>query len=133
MLDRSISRVTDHIARISDANLLLEWPVHSIEYTSQGAIVRGSAGRQLSCSKVIVTVPIAILQRGDILFRPSMPPEKLAAIARIKMCNAIKVRCILVFGDTSARNSSAFITKWTCSASNHRVLRYMCAFINCWC
>lgn len=97
MLDRSISRVTDHIGQALDANLMLDWPVHSIDYTMHGATLRSSRGRQLSCSKVIVTVPITILQREDILFRPPLPAEKAAAISRVKMSNAIKVSSFEIY------------------------------------
>ena len=91
LLDRSVSRVTDHIGRSSNANLLLDWPVNSIEYSKQGATVRGSGGRQIRCGKVIITVPILALQQGDILFKPALPPAKCSAIDRIKMSNAVKV------------------------------------------
>lgn len=86
-----MSRVTDHIGRSSDANLLLDWPVHSIDYSNHEAMVRGSGGRQIRCKKVVVTVPILSLQRGDILFKPPLPPEKVSAIERIQMSNAVKV------------------------------------------
>lgn len=91
LLDRSVSRVTDYIGRSTDANLLLDWPVHSIEYSIHGASLRGSGGRQIRCGKVIITVPILALQRDDILFKPPLPPEKRSAIERIQMSNAVKV------------------------------------------
>ena len=91
LLDRSVSRVTDHIGRSTDANLLLDWPVHSIEYSSHGASLRGSGGRQIRCGKVIITVPVLALQQDDILFKPPLPQEKRSAIERIQMSNAVKV------------------------------------------
>ena len=48
-------------------------------------------GKRLRCRHVLVTVPITILQRQDILFKPPLPSAKMAAIERIKMGNAVKV------------------------------------------
>ena len=94
LLDRSVSRVTDHIGRSTDANLLLSWPVHSIEYSGHGAVIKGSGGRQIRCRKVVITVPVLALQRGDIVFKPPLPPEKISAIERIQMSNAVKVKLL---------------------------------------
>ena len=47
--------------------------------------------RQVRCRHVVVTCPLAVLQRGDVAFRPPLPAPKLAALDRVKMSNAIKV------------------------------------------
>lgn len=40
---------------------------------------------------MVVTVPITVLQREDIIFLPPLPQLKQQAIQRVKMSNAIKV------------------------------------------
>lgn len=89
-----MSRITDHLGRSSDANLLLEWPVHSIQYSAAGAVLSSYGGRKLRCSKVVITVPITGLKEGGMLFKPPLPPWKTSAISRIKMSNAVKVRSL---------------------------------------
>jgi monoamine oxidase len=42
--------------------------------------------------KVIITVPLKVLQSSLITFHPSLPPAKLGAVQRLKMGNAVKVR-----------------------------------------
>lgn len=91
VLDRSVSRLIDHIARSSDANLLLDWPVHTIEYSASGAVLSGEGGRKLRCSKLVITVPISGLKNGGILFKPPLPEWKASAISRIQMSSAVKV------------------------------------------
>ena len=49
--------------------------------------------RQLRCRYAVVTCALAVLQRGDVAFHPPLPAAKLAALDRVKMSNAIKVRC----------------------------------------
>ena len=46
----------------------------------------------MRCRHAIVTCPLAVLQRGDVAFHPPLPAAKLAALDRVKMSNAIKVR-----------------------------------------
>lgn len=48
--------------------------------------------RQLRAKHVLLTVPVTVLQRGDILFTPPLPEAKQNAIQRVKMSNAVKVR-----------------------------------------
>jgi monoamine oxidase len=65
-----------------------------VEYTpAGGALLTGPYGQQLRCAKLIVTVSLAVLQRGLINFTPALPAPKLRAIQRIKMGNTVKVLC----------------------------------------
>jgi len=91
ILDRPVSGITDHIACPIEGNILLDWPVHGIEHGPRGAVVSGRGGRKIRCLHVVVSVPILILQREDILFKPPLPPAKLGAIGRLRMSNAVKV------------------------------------------
>ena len=69
----------------------LNSPVGSIDYTGRQVIVRTQAGREFKADKVIVTVPVTMLQRDKIQFIPSMPPAQSRAIRGIVMGHGIKV------------------------------------------
>ncbi|MEO0731944.1 MAG: NAD(P)/FAD-dependent oxidoreductase [Bacteroidota bacterium] len=93
-------------------------PVTTIDYTSNQVTVTNTAGDTFLSDKVLVTVPISILQSDDITFLPSLPAEKQAAIDEERMPNGIKVfiefskrfypDIILAGGLLSALNSSDF-------------------------
>ena len=96
MLDRSLSGLVEHVGRSTSANTLLDWPVTKIEYSSSGAVLTSHRGRKMRCKHVIITVPVTVLQREDILFMPPLPQYKRAAIQRVKMSNAIKVSPVII-------------------------------------
>eukprot|EP00891_Asterochloris_glomerata_P008389 jgi/Astpho2/8389/e_gw1.00122.39.1_t len=95
VLDRSLRDVAAHLAASVQSNIRLRWPVTFIRRDAGGVTLQGPPGRQVRCRHVVVTCPLAVLQRGDVAFRPPLPAPKLAALDRVKMSNAIKV--ILVF------------------------------------
>ncbi len=71
------------------------------------------AGSVVQCRRVIVTVPIMMLQQERIIFSPPLPAEKTAAISRIKMSNAVKVR-LLVFSVPSLIEAGQRLTESQC-------------------
>ncbi|MEZ4886022.1 MAG: FAD-dependent oxidoreductase [Chitinophagales bacterium] len=54
--------------------------VQSIDYSGEQAVVHTQNGQYIA-DKVIVSVPLKILQDGDIGFQPTLPQDKLDAIA----------------------------------------------------
>lgn len=56
------------------------------------ALLHCADGRRLSARRVVVSAPLALLQRGAIEFEPPLPPEHLEAIAAVKIGNGLKVR-----------------------------------------
>eukprot|EP00878_Enallax_costatus_P037744 GHUV01042707.1.p1 GENE.GHUV01042707.1~~GHUV01042707.1.p1 ORF type:complete len:209 (-),score=62.70 GHUV01042707.1:119-745(-) len=68
------------------------FPIKSITYDNTGAILTGPNGAKLGCRKVIITAPLAVLQQERIAFGPALPAAKTAAVKRIRMGNAAKVR-----------------------------------------
>lgn len=110
ILDKSMSHLVDNLK--ADLEIRTSFPVTSISYNKTGAILRGPAGATLACRKVIITVPLAVLQRGKIQFNPALPADKTAAIERIRMGNAAKVGV----GD---------YTLWCCEFCMTNCLMYM--------
>ena len=107
VLDKPLSCVIDRLA--SGLEIWTDWQAKRIEYagavdgkptlaTPKGekrcAIVN-QRGEVLACDAVVLTVPLTILQDGDIEFSPPLRPEKRGAISRIAMSTATKV--VLVF------------------------------------
>ena len=59
--------------------------VASVESVADGAVVVDSDGRRRSADAVVITVPLGVLQAGDIAFDPPLGPERLGAISRLGM------------------------------------------------
>lgn len=45
----------------------------------------------LEADKVIVTVPVSILKAGDIVFSPTLPPAKTAALSNMEMDSSLRI------------------------------------------
>jgi monoamine oxidase len=66
-------------------------PVHYIDYSNDKIIVRTKSGKEYTANKVLVTVPIKILQNEFITFQPALPPKQIAAINKEQMPGGLKV------------------------------------------
>ena len=77
-------------------NIKNSWAVSQIDYqNAHKIIVKNSQGEQIIANKVIISVPISILQREDIHFTPRLNNEKIRSINSVKLTNAIKVFVIV--------------------------------------
>ena len=59
----------------------------------EGVTLDLSNGDMVTASQVVLTVPLAVLQRDTILFNPPLPRQKLRAISGIAMNSAAKICC----------------------------------------
>lgn len=66
-------------------------PVTSIDYTDEKVSVMTGIGEQYLADKVLITVPLKILQNGSISFTPELPPAQIAAIMKEQMPSGLKV------------------------------------------
>ena len=82
-------RVIEHLAEGIEIRLGLE--VESVEWGSGGAQVTTGGGEVLEAASLLLTVPLGVLQAGDITFRPELPDEKLIALAGMRMGPVIKM------------------------------------------
>ncbi len=78
------------VPNISD-RIVYNSPVSEIDYSSDKVIVKNTAGDIFEADKVLVTVPIKILQTESINFVPALPSVKKAAIDSVEMPDGIKV------------------------------------------
>ncbi|MDZ4769917.1 MAG: NAD(P)/FAD-dependent oxidoreductase [Chloroflexota bacterium] len=72
-------------------DIRLNQQVESIAWDARGIRVRLTNGAVHDADRVIVTVPLGVLQAGHIRFEPGLPDDKLAAIDRLIMGGAIKM------------------------------------------
>ena len=64
--------------------------MEAIAYDRNGVTVTTNQG-DFSAQRVIVTLPLGVLKKGDVQFTPALPPEKVAAIASLGMGVLIRV------------------------------------------
>ncbi|MEM6802374.1 MAG: NAD(P)/FAD-dependent oxidoreductase [Bacteroidota bacterium] len=83
--------VYEHIAQeVSDKIHLNSW-VREIDYSQGQLKVYDANGKEYLADKIILTVPITVLQEGDINFIPPLPQDKLDAFRKIGMGAGMKV------------------------------------------
>ncbi len=66
-------------------------PVTEIDYSGDMVIAKTSDNQIFEADKVLITVPIAILQKEFITFTPSLPEDKVEAINEEHMPDGLKV------------------------------------------
>lgn len=78
-----LSGLIDTIAQGID--VLVGSPVATVFWGDDGVSLRLAQGESLSASRVLVTVPLGVLQHDSALFEPALPEWKTAAIDEIGM------------------------------------------------
>ena len=63
----------------------------SIDYSGNKVIALEDNGNQYEADKIVLTVPLKILQLGEIRFSPSLPNNKQQAIANANIWGGIKI------------------------------------------
>ncbi|MBV7339781.1 FAD-dependent oxidoreductase [Chloroflexi bacterium TSY] len=71
-------RLAEYLAR--DLTIEFEQVVDQIQYGTEGVTVQTNRGT-FEADRVIVTLPIGVLQSGNVQFEPALPAEKQNAIA----------------------------------------------------
>jgi len=72
-------------------SILLNTPITKINYSGNRVLMTDNLGKSYTGDKVIVTVPITILQDKDINFEPALPQSKIEAFNKIGMGAGMKV------------------------------------------
>ena len=68
--------------------------VTEVDYGGTDIVLTTAAGATLQAARVVVTVPLGVLKRNLISFRPALPPEKRDAIAGLEM-GVLNKTCLL--------------------------------------
>ena len=80
----------DYILPSIEDKIVYDAPVQSINYEGEKVLVSISDGTVMEADKVIVAVPVKILQLGNIEFIPVLPSDKQEAINEIKVWEGFK-------------------------------------------
>ena len=75
----------------SEARLELDAPVVAVDSSGPGVTLHLADGRTEEADRVIVAVPLKILQDGVIEFTPALPDWKLNAMDRVTVVDGLKV------------------------------------------
>uniref|UniRef100_A0A8C3RR36 Lysine demethylase 1B n=1 Tax=Chelydra serpentina TaxID=8475 RepID=A0A8C3RR36_CHESE len=78
LLTPGYSAIIDKLAEGVDIRIKL--PVHNIDYSGEEVQVTTADGTVWTAQKVLVTVPLALLQKNAIQFNPPLPERKMKAI-----------------------------------------------------
>lgn len=70
-------------------NIVYETPATRIEYGGEQVIVH-TAGDSFSADRVLITVPLAVLKRGDLVFDPPLSGTKSSAIEQARVWDGCK-------------------------------------------
>lgn len=79
---------------VDGAAVRLGQAVTEIDHSGTGVVVTTAAGATLQASAVVMTVPLGVLKKGRISFRPSLPPGKRSAVAHLEM-GVLNKTCLL--------------------------------------
>lgn len=83
--------IDSQIASTVKSKIQLSTIVKKIDYTQSKIIVTDSNSKTYTADKVIITVPITILQSNDIQFIPALPADRVTAFSKIGMGSGMKV------------------------------------------
>jgi len=83
--------IDSQIASAVKTKIQLNTIVKKIDYTQSKIVVTDSYSKTYSADKLIITVPITILQSKDIDFIPALPADKITAFSKIGMGQGMKV------------------------------------------
>lgn len=95
--------------------------IKKIDYSNELIVLEDNQGQRRFVNKVIVTVPLSILQSNDLLFSPTLPEAKVAAIKNIGMGAGMKI--VLSFNrrfwenDAGSIYTSGFVPKYQVSSN----------------
>ncbi len=72
-------------AQLRDLDVLRGSNVTQIDYGNEGVGLRLVTGESLSADRVVSTIPLGVLQKRKVVFRPALPDDHLAAIDALGM------------------------------------------------
>ena len=71
--------------------IVVDSPVSDIDYSGDQIIVTNTNNETYVADRLILTVPLTVLQKGQINFSPALPPEKVNALDQVSMPDGIKI------------------------------------------
>lgn len=71
--------------------IILDTPITNINYQGDKVLLASDNNETFEADKVLITIPIKILQNEQIAFQPALPSDKKEAINNISMGDGIKI------------------------------------------
>lgn len=107
---KGYNQLTDYLAQ--GLKIRLNQRVTRIEYSAKGVTLHTSSGR-FKAGFAVVTLPLGVLKKGEVVFDPPLPSQKLQSIQRLGMgvLNKVYLKFPTVFWDRSAQVISYLGTK----------------------
>lgn len=81
----------DNVLPAIEPHIHLDTRVTSLQYEGDSVVATDTNGVNHEAGKAIVTVPLKVLQQGDIAFQPSLPEERMKTIQRAPIWGGIKI------------------------------------------
>ena len=79
-------------------NMQFNTPIKTIDYTQNTVLATDTKGKKYEADKIIITVPIRLLQLEQLSFNPTLPNNKIKALSNTKIWSGMKV--FLTFAET---------------------------------
>lgn len=95
LANRSLISILEEKYKNIIPKVVLNTQIKRIDYSNERIMLEDAQAQRRFVDKVIVTVPLAVLQSTDLQFTPALPESKLASLKNIGMGAGIKV--VLVF------------------------------------
>ncbi|MFN4145227.1 MAG: flavin monoamine oxidase family protein [Runella sp.] len=93
--NRSMMSILEEKCKAVLPKIMFNKQIRRIDYSGDRIVVEDSQTQKMAFDRVIVTVPLSILQAGDLQFNPPLPEAKRQAIKNIGMGAGMKI--ILAF------------------------------------
>jgi monoamine oxidase len=89
--DKGYAEILEQMLGLAHSKVQLNTIVSSVDYGGSRVQITDQSGQTYDCDKVIVTVPVTVLQQQSIQFIPALPETKTLAISKIGMDRGMKV------------------------------------------
>ncbi|MFN8346037.1 MAG: NAD(P)/FAD-dependent oxidoreductase [Spirosomataceae bacterium] len=120
LANRSLLSVLEEKCKAVIPKVVLNKQIKRIDFSNESIVLEDAQAQRQFVDKVIITVPLTVLQSGDLQFTPTLSEAKTAAIKGIGMGAGMKV--VLVFNRrfwdaaTGAVYTSGFVPKYRVSS-----------------
>ncbi|MBV8171500.1 MAG: FAD-dependent oxidoreductase [Candidatus Eremiobacteraeota bacterium] len=88
-VNEGYDRLVAHIAR--DLGVELGFVVETIDWSAGGVCVHASDGRMRRARAAVTTLPVGVIQGGDVRFTPELPASKRVALGAVVMGPVLKL------------------------------------------
>ena len=113
----------EYILPSISAKLKFNTPIISVDYQGDTIIATDNNGQTYEADKIIVTVPLKVLQEGDITFLPQLPTAHRNAIQDAPVWGGIKV-----FMEFSQKFYPSYLTLFDSETSTGQRIYYDAAY-----